>query len=90
MKKKFSGLLKREAEVAFSRNAQPTWVRVLKYVVLGALISFFWGREFLWVMIPALLLLGLLIHFWYRYKTNGWTKSYGSWDYEKNKPGGGN
>jgi hypothetical protein len=35
-----SKTLKREPEVAFSKHAQPLWVRVLKYLVLGALIYF--------------------------------------------------
>jgi hypothetical protein len=27
----------------------------------------------------------MLLHFWYRYKTNGWTKSYGLWKHEKDR-----
>jgi len=38
---------------------------------------------------PVLILLfacALALHFWYRYKTRGWTQSYGKWNYELNKP----
>jgi hypothetical protein len=31
---------------------------------------------------------GVLLHLWYRYRTKGWTQSYGGWNYEKNKPRG--
>ncbi len=83
----FSKIIKREFQVAFSRNAQPIWFRVLKYVVLGCCIYFFWHSPLFWVILGIIFILGLLLHFWYRYKTEGWTKSYGGWDYEKNKPG---
>ena len=82
----FSQKLKREFEVAFSKNAQPLWLRIVKYIVLGAIIYFLWGTQWLWVILAAMFVLALSVHFWYRYKTNGWKKSYGSWNYEKNKP----
>ena len=78
--------IKRELEVAFSKHAQPVWLRVLKYIVLGCLLYFFWGEKLLWIILTVVLLLGLSLHFWYRYKTHGWTKSFGGWDFEKNKP----
>jgi hypothetical protein len=86
----FSKTLKREFEVAFSKNAQPVWFRIVKYIVLGAIIYFFWGTNRLWIILGTVSVLGLSLHFWYRYKTNGWTKSYGAWDYEKNIPGSKN
>jgi len=81
----FSKILKREFEVAFSKNAQPTALRVLKYVVLGSLIYFFWRSTIFWIILTVVLIMFLSLHFWYRFKTGGWTKSYGGWDYDKNK-----
>jgi hypothetical protein len=71
--------------VAFSRHAQPLWFRVLKYVVLGCFIYFFWKSAFFWWVLAIVLILGLLLHLWYRHKTEAWTKSFGGWDYEKNE-----
>lgn len=81
-----SKTLQRELEVAFSKTAQATWVRVLKYVILGYLMYCFWSSTLFWIILGIVLLLSLSVHFWYRYKTAAWTKSYGGWDYEQNKP----
>ena len=75
--------LQREIEVAFSKHSQPIWFRVLKYIVLGCVIYFFWGTVLLWIILLSLFVLGMLLHFWYRYKTKRWTKSYGMWKHEK-------
>lgn len=61
------------------------WFRILKYVLLGCLIYFLWGSKWLWLILIVIFVFGLSLHFWCRYKTEGWTKSYGAWDYEKNK-----
>jgi len=82
---KFSKTLQREFEVAFSKNAQPAWFRVVKYLVLGCFIYFFWRSDLFWIILTVVFILSLIVHFWYRFKTEGWTKSYGGWDYEKNK-----
>ncbi len=83
-KLKFSKLLKREFEVVFSKNAQPIWFRFLKYICIGIYIFFFWNHDLFWPILLVLFGLSLTLHFWYRYKTAGWTKSYGGWDFEKN------
>jgi predicted lysophospholipase L1 biosynthesis ABC-type transport system permease subunit len=83
-----SKTIKREIEVAFSKHSQPVWFRIVKYILLGALIYFFWGHKMLWIILLAMLVPAMFLHFWYRYKTNSWTKSYRMWNYEKNKPGG--
>ncbi|MHB1278678.1 MAG: hypothetical protein ACYC1Q_09780 [Bacteroidia bacterium] len=82
----FSKTTKREFEVAFSKHAQPVWFRIVKYLVLTCFIYFFWSSPYFWTILSVFFLLGLLLHLWYRYKTAGWTKSYGGWDYEKNRP----
>jgi predicted lysophospholipase L1 biosynthesis ABC-type transport system permease subunit len=78
-----SKTIKRELEVAFSKDSQPVWLRILKYVLLGALIYWLWGTRLLWIILPTMLILALCLHFWVRYKTKGWTRSYGLWKYKE-------
>jgi len=78
-----SKTIKREFEVAFSKQSQPIWFRIFKYIVLGLVIYFFWGTNSLWIILLILFVLAMFLHFWYRYKTNGWRKSYGMWKYDK-------
>ena len=77
--------IKRELEVAFSKQSQPAWFRIAKYVVLITAIYFFGGSPAFWIIFSVLFFLAIFLHFFYRYKTNGWRKSYGLWNYEKNK-----
>jgi len=81
-----SKIIKREFEVAFSKHAQPLWLRLTKYIALVFLFYFLWGTTLLWVILSIVFVCGMSLHFWYRHKTQGWTKSYGLWDYDKNKP----
>ncbi|MEQ1587129.1 MAG: hypothetical protein ABL895_14675 [Cyclobacteriaceae bacterium] len=76
-------IVKRELEVAFSKQSQPVWFRILKYILLGFLVYFFWGSQTLWIILLILFVVAMAMHFWYRYKTKGWTKSYGMWKYDK-------
>jgi hypothetical protein len=85
-KKNFSSIVKRELEVAFSKHAQPLWFRLLKYILLVLLFYFYGGTRIFWIILGIVFILGLLLHLWYRHKTEGWTKSYGLWNYDKNKP----
>lgn len=82
----FKRTIKREIEVAFSKNVQPAWARILKYILLGVFVYFIWDSKYFWIILISIFTAAFLLHFWYRYKTQGWTKSYGKWDYEKNKP----
>lgn len=79
----FSKILKRELEVAFSKQSQPVWFRILKYILLGFILYFFWGSQTLWIILIILVVLAMIMHFWYRYKTRGWTKSYGMWKHDR-------
>jgi hypothetical protein len=81
----FSDTLKREIEVAFSKHSQPVWFRVLKYILLAGFLYFFWGNKYLLPGFLIFLVFAIALHFWYRYKTQGWTKSYGMWKYHKSK-----
>lgn len=83
----FSRVMKRELEVAFSKHSQPVWFRILKYILLGLILFFFWGSKLLWIILLIMFAFSLALHFWYRYKTHGWTRSYGLWKYDKNKSG---
>jgi len=78
----FLNIIKREFAVAFSKDAQPVWFRIIKYTLLGTFLYFFWGETLLWIILLVVFVLGLALHFWYRYKTAGWTKSYGLWKHE--------
>jgi len=71
-KMSFNKIIKREIEVAFSKHAQPIWFRIFKYILLGLIIYLFWGTRLLWIILFVLFVLAMLLHFWYRYKTNGW------------------
>jgi len=84
-KMSFRNTIKREAEVVLSKHSQPVWFRILKYILLGFFIYFAWGNKFLWKYIAGMVIIAILLHFWYRYKTKGWTRSYGGWKYNKSK-----
>jgi hypothetical protein len=77
--------VQRELEVAFSKDAQPVWFRIVKYILLGLLFYFLWGTKLLWIILLTLLTLGTPLHFWFRHKTKGWTKSYGMWKHENDR-----
>lgn len=78
----FNKAVKREFDVAFSKHAQPVWFRIVKYFVLACIAYVFWESDMLWIIFIFLFIAGLCLHFWYRYKTNAWTKSYGLWKHE--------
>ena len=75
-------IVQREFEVAFSKGAQPVWFRIVKYILLGGMFYFLWGTKLLWLIFFSLITIGTALHFWFRYKTQGWTKSYGLWKHE--------
>jgi len=77
--------IKREIEVAFSKHSQPICFRILKYILLGCALYFFWGSKWLWISLSILFVFAICLHFWYRYKTAGWTKTYGMWNHFKSK-----
>jgi hypothetical protein len=80
----FRTTIQRELEVAFSKDAQPVWFRIVKYILLGGLFYFLWGTRLLWIILLSLLVVGASLHFWFRRKTHGWTKSYGLWKQKNN------
>ena len=80
-----SKTIKRELQVAFSKHSQPIWFRILKYILLVGIVFCLWGTKLLCVMLLIMFAFAMLLHFWYRYKTQGWTKSYGLWKHEKDR-----
>jgi hypothetical protein len=76
-------IIKREMEVAFSKNAQPAFVKVLKYLILGIVIYLLWGTKVISVILTTLFTVALAVHFWCRYNTEGWTESFGGWKHDK-------
>ena len=72
--------IKREFAVAFSRHAQPLWLRITKWVVLIGVAVALRGTRYLWVWVLGLPTLGLAVHFFYRWKTHTWTRPWGGWN----------
>ncbi len=72
--------MKRELQVAFSRNAQPLWVRIVKWmVILWATWRYHHTRAYrFWAV--GTVVAGLTVHFFIRHKTHGWTKPWGGWN----------
>lgn len=75
---KIKGWIQREKYVAL--HAQPFWFRIVKYIVIIALFT----ALVLWkgwtvALTPLLCLMatGTVVHFIFRWKTKGWTQSWG-------------
>ena len=71
--------LRREARVAFSRNAQPVWFRILKWAVGLACAAWFHDQTWFWPLVAAFIVTAFAVHFLYRWKTSGWTRAWGGW-----------
>ena len=71
--------LKRELRVAFSRRAQPVWVRVLKWTVLIGIGVRLWRTPYFWPTFLGLLALGITVHLIWRWKTKVWTQPWIGW-----------
>ena len=71
---------KREIAVAFSRQAQPLWFRAIKWTVMIGVSVLLWETPYFWWWIGGGALLGLGLHFFYRWKTQRWTRAWGGWN----------
>jgi len=72
--------IRRELRVAFSPHAQPVWFRVVKWTCILAGVLVFHDRSWFWWTLAGLAAAGTLLHFFYRWKTNGWTRAWGGWN----------
>jgi hypothetical protein len=79
----FKNIVKRELEFAFSPTWHPICDRVIKYAFWERHL-YFYDKGWFWIAL-AFCLFSLITHFWARYKTRGWTQSYGKWKYFKSK-----
>jgi hypothetical protein len=85
MRSSFKRIIRREMEVAFSKKVQSPFFRFIKYAILAFFIYLFWDKKIFWWILGIVLVMSLVIHFFVRYKTKGWTQSWGRWKYEKSK-----
>ena len=74
-----STIFRRELRVAFSRNAQPVWFRIVKWTCVLAGGAMFYDRSWFWRTIACLAATGTVMHFLYRWKTKVWTRAWGGW-----------
>ncbi|OHB19818.1 MAG: hypothetical protein A2854_04195 [Parcubacteria group bacterium RIFCSPHIGHO2_01_FULL_56_18] len=77
----FKGLVKKEIYVAL--HAQTARFRVVKYIVIFAILFALyvwkgWGTT--WKTLLAMFVFGTAVHFFFRWKTKGWTESW--WSYQ--------
>ncbi|NJR71911.1 MAG: hypothetical protein HC782_01880 [Gammaproteobacteria bacterium] len=72
--------IRREWRVAFSKNAQSMPVRLAKWTLFLAIAMALHESSYFWVWTAGLPLLGVAVHFFYRWKTRTWTRAWGSWD----------
>ncbi len=75
--------IKREFKVAFSLGSQPVSVRIVKWTLTLGLIFLLRNIVPIWIVFSVMAIAGLTIHFYFRMKTKGWTRSFGPWKYEK-------
>jgi hypothetical protein len=72
--------VRREMRVAFSRTVQPAWLRVLKWTIFIGISVMLRRTTYFWWWIIGLPGAGLIVHFFWRWKTHGWTRSWNGWD----------
>jgi len=70
----------REFRVAFSRRAQPAWLRVTKWAVLIGVAILLRPTPYFWLWVGGVPALGLVVHLFFRWKTKGWTRAWGGWN----------
>jgi hypothetical protein len=75
-------MLRRELRVAFSKNAQPVWFRIAKWLVFLTGFGWLWQsrRDQFWYWLTGALLAGLAVHSVWRWQTHGWTRPWGGWN----------
>ena len=82
-------IIKREFEVMFAKGTQPRWFRITKWIVYIGLIFILHGGRWFWIWLLGVPLAGLVMHLVFRWKTKGWTRSWGNWEYDGELEGAG-
>lgn len=72
--------IKQEVRVAFSRNVQPVWFRIVKWIVFLGVARRLYGTRWFGIAIVGGLVGGIGLHLMYRWKTQGWTRPWGGWN----------
>ena len=72
--------VQRELQVAFSPRAQPWWFRVIKWSIFITITARYRRRSWFPYVAGIALIGGISLHFFYRWKTQGWTRAWGGWD----------
>jgi hypothetical protein len=63
----------------FSKDTQPLWFRIAKWTVFIGLAYILHGTQWLWGWVIGIPIAGLAMHSVFRWKTKGWTRSWGGW-----------
>jgi hypothetical protein len=74
----FGDIVKKELYVAV--HGQTARFRIVKYIVLFAVFSalYSWyGWKVVWQTLGVALIAALVVHFFFRFKTNGWSEPWG-------------
>jgi hypothetical protein len=72
--------VKRELYVAFSKDVQPHWFRVIKWAIFLGVCAKFYRAKWFPFGLGGLLVAAFTLHFTYRWKTKGWTQAWGGWN----------
>jgi hypothetical protein len=75
----FRSVLEIELRVALSRTAQPTWVRIVKWIVILCAATYFWGAPSFWWWVAGLSGVAVGVHLLWRIKTKHWTQPWLGW-----------
>jgi hypothetical protein len=75
--------IKREVDVALSTKTQPVWFRAFKWALFVGLGFLLYNTRYFWYLVVGVPVFGVIMHSIYRWKTKGWTRSWGGWKYYK-------
>ena len=76
----FRSALELELRVAFSRTAQPIWLRIVKWIVIVSAATYFRGAPSFWWWVATLAGLAIGLHLLWRVKTRRWTQPWFGWN----------
>lgn len=77
--------VKRDVWVIGDTETQPLWVKIIKILLIAGLsltVHSLYGLAGMTVFLCSLVFCGSVVHFIHRWKTCGWTRSWGFWTHE--------